>query len=99
MRPASTTPMIPAIFMLISSCNCFSVESRLTNHDSRFLECPRIDHVDRLAGGEREDLVEDHAEDALVAVALDVAEMRRAYHVVHLEQRVVRVQQGVVLVH
>ena len=83
----STTNCWPqASVSLLSSGNSFSVESRLTA-----LERLRIDRVDRLAGGEREDLIEHHAEDALVAVALDVAKMRRAHHVVHREQRVLRV--------
>src|SRR5262245_8038929 len=57
-----------------------------------------VDDVDRLAGDVGVDLVEDLGEGDLVVLARHVPEVRRAHHVGHVEQRVGRVAQGLVLV-
>ena len=54
----AATPTIPAIFMLHFLQQLIFGRITITNHASRFLERLRIDDVERLAGGEREDLVE-----------------------------------------
>src|SRR5438046_8343532 len=58
----------------------------------------RVYDVDRLAGGIRIDLVEDLGERDLVILARYVAEMGRADHVVHVEQRMAGVAQRLLLV-
>lgn len=59
----------------------------------------RIRHEDRTPTREREDVFDRGAVHALVPVARDVAEVRRADHVFHLQQRVVSTQHRLVLVH
>src|SRR4029077_16394085 len=51
-----------------------------------------VDHIDRFTGGVGRDLLEDVAELHLVFLTRDVAEMRRAHHVAHAQQRMVGVE-------
>src|SRR5260221_13655590 len=78
---------------MASSATCGSWKA-----SAKLFKCLRIDDVDRLAGGEGVDLVEDVGELELVLVARDVAEMRRADHVVHRQQRMLAAEHRLFVV-
>src|SRR3954470_8877847 len=59
----------------------------------------RVHDIDGLAFVEGADLVEDVGELHLVLLARDVAEVRAADHVIHLEQRMVAADHGLLVVH
>src|SRR2546430_10977084 len=65
------------------------------------LTCERlgVDDVDGRARGPGYDLIEDVREVQLVLVARDVADVRRAHHVVEREQRIARVGERLAVVH
>src|SRR5690348_14219584 len=65
---------------------------------ARVVEDGGVDDVDRLAGGVRDDLVEDLGELDLVFVAGHVADVRRADNVGERQQRIVRVYEGFLVV-
>ena len=54
----------------------------------------RIDHIHRLAGCEPEDVVDRGAIPEFVCTLHDAAEVRRANHVGHIEQRAFLYQRG-----